>query len=289
MLTIERVAEMQAKAESYRKEGKRIGLVPTMGSLHEGHVSLIQAARARSDVVIVTIFVNPTQFGPGEDYERYPRDAVRDQGVAEQAGADVLFMPQVGEIYPSGFATFVEVEDVSSVLEGRFRPNHFRGVTTIVAKLFAITKPHVAVFGQKDAQQAFLIRKMAEELNFDVSIIVAPIVREADGLALSSRNVYLNANERTRATSLHRSLRYAESLVMSGERSAGKVCAGMSRILSEARPSQIDYIAALSPESFSEIATFEPPSALIAIAVRFGSTRLIDNIVIPISEKREAS
>jgi len=283
MQVIQHVAEMQAVAESLRVQGRRIGVVPTMGYLHEGHLSLVRLARSHCDTVVVTLFVNPTQFGPTEDFERYPRDLDRDQKLAVQAGADILFCPDTKEVYTQGHATFVEVEGVSSVFEGKFRPTHFRGVTTVVAKLLNITKPHAAVFGQKDAQQAFLIAKMARELNFDVQILVGPTVREQDGLALSSRNVYLSADERSRATALFRSLKRVEMLISQGERSAANIRAQMLGLLSDAAPAKIDYIAFVRPESFQEIEVLEPPSVLVALAVWFGSTRLIDNMTIPIS------
>jgi pantoate--beta-alanine ligase len=274
---------MQSLAESLRSRGNRIGVVPTMGYLHEGHLSLVRLARTLCDTVIVTLFVNPTQFGPNEDLERYPRDFERDQRLASLAGSDILFSPVAEDMYPDGYTTVVEVEGVSAILEGKFRPAHFRGVTTVVAKLLNITKPHVAVFGQKDAQQAFLIQKMARDLNFDVRIHVGPTVREHDGLALSSRNVYLDPNERSRATALFRSLKHAEALIQRGERSLERVRAEVADLLSEARPSKVDYIAFVKPDSFNEVESLEPPSVLVALAVWFGSTRLIDNMLIPIS------
>ena len=283
MQVIRHITEMQALAQSLRKQGKRIGVVPTMGYLHEGHVSLIKLAREKNDVVITTLFVNPTQFGPDEDFERYPRNFERDQEVADQAGTDVLFSPESNEMYPAGYATFVEVEGVSSILEGKFRPTHFRGVTTVVAKLLSITKPHEAVFGGKDAQQAFLIRRMVQDLNLDVQILVAPTVRELDGLALSSRNAYLTQDERSRATALYRSLQYAEKRVSQGERSATRLHSEMAEILSASRPTKVDYVAFVDPKSFKEVELAEPPSVLVALAVWFGSTRLIDNMLVPIS------
>jgi len=286
MQTVTGVREMQALAESLRSRGKRICVVPTMGYLHAGHRSLIELARQHSDSVITTLFVNPTQFGPGEDLERYPRDFPRDQELAARAGTDILFSPQTNEMYPAGYATYVEVEKVSSILEGKFRPTHFRGVATIVTKLFNITKPHVAVFGQKDAQQAFLIRKLAADLNFDLEILIAPTVREKDGLALSSRNSYLNPQERSHAAALYRSLKHAESLIAGGERSAAAVRTQMVEILSCAEPTQIDYVAFVEPDSFTEVETLRPPSVLVALAVRFGSTRLIDNMTISFAESR---
>lgn len=283
MQIVNTIREMQRLAESFRTQRKKIGVVPTMGYLHAGHVSLVKTAREVSDVVITTIFVNPTQFGPGEDFERYPRDFERDQKLASEAGTDILFCPQRDEMYTPGFGTYVEVEDVSKILEGKFRPTHFRGVTTVVAKLLNITKPHVAVFGQKDAQQAFLIRKMVADLNFDVSIIIAPIVREPDGLALSSRNGYLTPDERQRATALYKSLKRTELLISQGVRSADKLHTEIKKILIDANPTQVDYIAFVDPDSFKEIGTLTPPTVLVALAVRFGSTRLIDNMIMKIA------
>ena len=286
MQIVSRIHEMQNLANSLRAEGKRIGVVPTMGYLHAGHLSLIGLARQHSDQVITTLFVNPTQFGPGEDFERYPRDFQRDQNSAARAGTDILFAPETSDMYSAGHETSVEVERVSSILEGKFRPTHFRGVATIVTKLFNITKPHVAVFGQKDAQQAFLIKKLAADLNFDLEILVAPTVREQDGLALSSRNSYLSSEERPRAAALYRSLKQAEALIARGERSAATVRDQMMEILTRAEPTQIDYVAFVQPDSFSEVETLVPPAVLVALAARFGPTRLIDNMTIPIPSSK---
>jgi len=280
MKVITSVSAMQAEAESLRRAGKRIAVVPTMGYLHRGHTSLIEDARKRADVVVVTVFVNPTQFAPHEDYARYPRDFDRDRRLSEEAGADIVFHPEVGEMYPEGYQTFVEVSSVSEILEGAVRPAHFRGVATVVAKLFLATKPHVAVFGQKDAQQAFIVRRMVRDLNIDVEIIVAPIVREDDGLALSSRNVYLTPSERQRATVLFRSLRRAEERIRAGDRSVGSVRREMMKILQSGEPTGVDYVAFVAPATFQEIQKIEPPGVLIALAVRFGTTRLIDNTLI---------
>lgn len=280
MQIITTIREMQELSEQVRLNGKRVGVVPTMGYLHAGHISLIETARGISDVVITTIFVNPTQFGPGEDFELYPRDLERDRTLAIRAGSDVLFCPDVREMYPEGYATYVEVENVSKVLEGKFRPTHFRGVTTVVMKLLNITKPHVAVFGQKDAQQAFIVRKMVQELNLDVVIHVAPIVREPDGLAMSSRNVYLSPTERANATVLFKSLQLAEQHIRAGERSVEKLRSEMLSLIASGNPTQVDYVAFVRPETFQEIEQIEPPSVLALLAVRFGSTRLIDNMLI---------
>ena len=270
---------MRSISEDERRRGKRIGLVPTMGYLHAGHLSLMRAARERSDYLIATLFVNPMQFGPNEDFARYPRDMQRDTELASTAGVDVLFAPESKAMYPDGFKTIVEIPDVSSILEGKFRPTHFRGVTTVVMKLFNSTKPHLAVFGQKDAQQAFLIKKMVTDLNLDLEVYVAPTVREGDGLALSSRNTYLTPDERVRATSLYRSLTFAGQRIESGERKVETIRNGMTSILEQAHPTQIDYIAFVRPEDFSVIDVISPPSVLVLLAVRFGSTRLIDNMI----------
>lgn len=251
-----------------------------MGYLHEGHLSLIRKAKSLSDIVITTIFVNPTQFGVGEDFSTYPRDVQQDQSLASNAGVDILFFPELKEIYPDGFKTYVEVEGVSSILEGEIRPTHFRGVTTIVAKLFNLTRPHVAFFGKKDAQQAFIIGKMVTDLNMDIDIHVEPIVREADGLAMSSRNVYLNQGERKKAVSIYHALLECEKLIHSGERSVETIRQEARNVLQTAQPTSIDYVAFVDPKDFKEVEALPLPNVLIAIAARFGSTRLIDNIII---------
>jgi pantoate--beta-alanine ligase len=276
------IREMQEVSEKFRREGKKIAVVPTMGYLHNGHTSLIECACSFSDIVIITIFVNPTQFGPNEDFTRYPRDFEHDKSVAHAAGSDIIFYPDAEEIYPMGFSSIVEVEGVSNILEGAFRPKHFRGVTTVVAKLLNITKPHIAVFGQKDAQQAFLIRKMVRDFNFDVDIIIAPIVREADGLAMSSRNIYLNETERKSALVLFRSLQHAAERIREGERSVALLRKEMLKIIQSGAPTQIDYIAFVNPATFSETEHLNQPEILLALAVRFGATRLIDNFLVPI-------
>ncbi len=268
---------MQETAERFRRDGKTIAVVPTMGFLHRGHASLIERARSRTDVVITTIFVNPAQFAPNEDFNRYPRDFNRDTSIAANAGTDIIFYPDAADMYPKEFKSYVEVEGASRILEGAFRPILFRGVTTVVAKLFHITKPHIAVFGQKDAQQAFIIQKMVNDLNFDINIIIAPIVREDDGLALSSRNVYLHETERRNALVLYRSLQHAATRVQDGELNATAIRMEMENIIKSGNPSQIDYVAFVNPEIFAEVKIIEPPEVLAAVAVRFGTTRLIDN------------
>ncbi len=281
MRIISSVGEMQRVAEELRLQGKRIGVVPTMGYLHEGHLSLIKVAREKSDVVVVTIFVNPTQFAPNEDFERYPRDFDRDRRLAERAGCDILFAPETGDMYPEEFLTCVEVERLSSILEGKFRPTHFRGVTTVVAKIFNITKPHVAVFGQKDAQQATIITRMVRDLDFDTEIIIAPIVRESDGLAMSSRNVYLTPEERKDALVLKRALELAEKVVQDGERDVKKIIQRLEALITSRKSARLDYIAIVDKDSLNDFVTLEKGRpVLVALAVRIGKTRLIDNSVI---------
>jgi pantoate--beta-alanine ligase len=283
MKIISGIGEMQNIANDLRRSGKRIGVVPTMGFLHEGHLSLIRVARQQADIVITTIFVNPTQFGPHEDFEKYPRNIERDTHLAESAGSDILFTPAVTDMYPDFYRTYVGVEKMTEVLEGKIRPTHFRGVTTIVAKLFNITQPDVAVFGQKDAQQSVVIRRMVSDLNFEINIIVAPIVREPDGLAMSSRNVYLSPAERKESTVLHRSLLHAKSCIEKGERQSSVIVAEMMKIISTSPLARVDYISIANPETLDEISLTKPGEAiLVSLAVRFGATRLLDNALINI-------
>lgn len=283
MKTIISTLEMQNFSEQARLRKKTVGLVPTMGYLHKGHLSLIGKAKRSCDVVITSIFVNPAQFAPNEDFARYPRDIERDTQLCKSAGSTVLFVPDENEMYPEGYSTYVAVERLSAILEGKFRPTHFRGVATVVAKLLSLTKPHKAFFGQKDAQQCVVIRKMVKDLNLGVEVVTAPIVREKDGLAMSSRNVYLSAEERSEALILHASLRRAQEMADNGERNAA-VIAGEMRHMIETRPSaKIDYVAVVDAESLADIDSLERGiPALVALAVRFGSTRLIDNTVIKI-------
>lgn len=283
MEVVHDIPAMRSKADELRLSGKRIGLVPTMGALHEGHLSLIRIARQHADVVITSVYVNPTQFAPNEDFSQYPRNAKRDTELAATAGSTMMFMPGDREMYPEGFLTSVQTDRVASILEGAIRPAHFRGVTTVVAKLFLITKPHVAVFGQKDVQQAFIIRRMIRDLNFDVELIVGPIVREEDGLAKSSRNMYLNASDRKGATVLFRALRRAEELIQAGERSPEAIRKELMGILHSGNPASIDYLALMNPESFEDLSTVQSPALLIAVAARFGTTRLLDNMTIRVS------
>lgn len=276
--TITTISEMQSLAESLRGEGKKIGFVPTMGFLHNGHLSLMRKAREESDVVIVSIFVNPTQFGPKEDFDRYPRDAEGDRKKCESAGVDILFMPDAKEMYPETPSVFVTVEGISDILEGAFRPGHFHGVATVVAKLLNIVKPHKAYFGQKDYQQCVVIKKMARGLNLDVEVVVLSTVREADGLAMSSRNSYLSAGERRAATAIFRALSAAERLFRSGMRDPEKLKQSARDVLTSVPDIVIDYVEIADPESLAPLS----PAAdriVMLIAVRLGRTRLIDNML----------
>jgi len=270
---------MQVLADRVRTEGKKIGLVPTMGYLHEGHLSLLRAARKASDLLVMSLFVNPTQFGPHEDYATYPRDFERDLDLASSEGTDIVFAPTAAEIYPAGYTTWVEVAGLSDKLCGKSRPGHFRGVTTVVTKLFNIVKPHVAFFGQKDAQQAIIIRRMVQDLNMDVNIEVLPTVREADGLALSSRNVYLNDRERQAALVLNRALKAAQELVQSGERSSAVILSKMSELIGQEPLVVVDYIAITDPLTLEDLEKIDS-KALIALAAKVGKTRLIDNCMV---------
>jgi pantoate--beta-alanine ligase len=270
---------MQRLADRLRNEGKRIAVVPTMGYLHQGHLALIGLARHHGDVVVTTVFVNPTQFGPTEDFSRYPRDLERDTRMAFGAGSDYVFAPDMESMYPSDYRSFVHVEQITAVLEGKSRPGHFRGVATVVAKLFNIIKPHVAVFGQKDAQQVVVVQQMVRDLQFDVRIVVAPIVRESDGLAMSSRNTYLSPEQRAQAPVLFESLRLAEKLICKGERNAASVMEQMRRLISGKPGATVDYISIAENKTLEEITECRG-SLLISLAVRFGSTRLIDNIIL---------
>ena len=281
MKLVDNIQRMSMLSKILKKEGKSIGFVPTMGYLHDGHMSLARAARQHTDVVVISIFVNPAQFGPGEDLEKYPKDLKRDEEMAGLAGADVLFCPSVSEMYPEGYATYVNVERLTETLCGRSRPAHFKGVATVVAKLFGIIKPDIAYFGQKDAQQAAVIKKMAEDLNMDVEIKVLPITREKDGLAMSSRNVYLSAAERKDAVCLKEALDKAERAVKDGERDPGVIINGMKELISSKPSARIDYIEMVDSKNLRPIAPLSG-DVLIAMAVFIGNTRLIDNVIVKI-------
>ncbi len=277
------IAEVRAACLDAHAGRARLGLVPTMGALHEGHLSLVRTAKAQCDVVAVSIFVNPTQFGPAEDLAKYPRQFDRDCELLEKEGVDILFAPPVREIYeeiyPGGAATWVVVEGLSDKLDGRSRPGHFRGVTTIVAKLFHIVAPDAAFFGQKDAAQVAVIRRMVRDLNFPVEIVVCPIVREQDGLAMSSRNAYLSGEERVRAHILQRSLQRTLQEFQAGERSAAKLISVAKEVIAGEPQVRLDYFEIVDPDTLDPVELVSRKT-LVAVAAFFGSTRLIDNIVL---------
>jgi pantoate--beta-alanine ligase len=273
------IDEMRAASRVVRREGKGLALVPTMGALHEGHLSLVRAARAATDVVAASIFVNPTQFGPNEDLAKYPRSFERDCEMLEREGAEFVFAPSVEEMYPAGGVTWVTVEELSGKLDGRSRPGHFRGVTTVVAKLFHIVEPDTAFFGQKDAAQVAIIRRMVRDLNLPVEIVVCPIVREADGLAMSSRNAYLSREDRKRALVLHRSLERVKQLVESGERDAARLVATGREEFAPEDSVRLDYFEVVDPDTLDPVADASR-GALVAVAAYVGATRLIDNVLL---------
>jgi pantoate--beta-alanine ligase len=274
-----KIDEMRAASRNARQSGKRMGLVPTMGALHEGHLSLVRAARAACDVVAVSIFVNPTQFGPNEDFAKYPRSYERDYELLMRERVEFLFAPGVEEMYPPGRATWVTVEELSSKLDGRSRPGHFRGVTTVVSKLFHIVEPDVAFFGQKDAAQLAVIRRMVRDLNLAVQIIACAIVREPDGLAMSSRNAYLNPEQRKQALVLHRSLMRVRQLVDEGERNAAQLLeAGRAEFRREPQV-RLDYFEIVNPDTLDPVPDVST-GALVAVAAYVGTTRLIDNALV---------
>ncbi len=279
MQIVTAISDMQSLAGSLRTEGKKIGFVPTMGFLHEGHLSLMRKAREENDVVFVSIFVNPAQFGPAEDLARYPRDAEGDRTKCASAGADVLFMPQTPEMYPEKPVVFVTVEGISDILEGAIRPGHFRGVATVVAKLFHIVKPHRAYFGQKDFQQCVVIRRMVRGLDLDVDVVVRPTVREPDGLAMSSRNSYLSSEERRKATVLYRALKAGEELIRSGVHEPEKVRQKMRAVLLLEKGIEIDYAEVADPETLIPLESVRDRLVLL-VAARIGNTRLIDNLLV---------
>ena len=271
--------KMQQFSLSLKGKGKKISFVPTMGALHKGHLSLVKRAKKLGDFVVTSVFVNPAQFGPKEDFKRYPRDLNKDKKLLQKAGCDLIFAPEVKDIYPEGYLTFVDVESLSEKLEGASRPGHFRGVCTIVAKLFNIVLPDYAIFGQKDAQQAIIIKKMKEDLNFPVKIIVSPTVREKDGLAFSSRNSYLNAEERREAKVLYQALKIGKKLIEAGERNPKKVINKMRELINRQKLAKINYIALTDIKRLEPIKEIKG-ELLLSLAVKFGKTRLIDNLKI---------
>ena len=280
MELIRRVSLMREISREKRGRGKKIALVPTMGALHDGHLSLVRRARDLADIVVVSIFVNPTQFGPREDYERYPRDLARDADLCIAEGVDYVFAPEARDMYPPGYRTWVEVEGLSSVLEGASRPGHFRGVCTVVLKLLNIVRPHFALFGRKDAQQAIIVRRMVRDLNVDVELVVCETVRQPDGLALSSRNAYLSPEDRAAATVLWRALERARVLVEEeGETDAARVEQEVRELLAAEPRLRVDYVALVDEEDLQAVDRIDRPT-LVALAAWLGDTRLIDNVTV---------
>ena len=289
MEIINRRKRMMSVARRLRREENRtIGLVPTMGALHEGHLSLIHEARALCDVVVVSVFVNPAQFGPMEDFESYPRDLTRDSALLAEYNVDYVFAPTAEEIYPAGFSTYVTVDSLSDKLEGAARPGHFRGVSTVVAILINIVRPNFAFFGQKDAQQSIVIKQMIRDLAFDSEIVVLPIVREESGLAMSSRNAYLDDQERRAATILNRALSQARAAFDSGERSASRLVDLVRTTIEQEPLARIDYVSLNDAESLAKLDKIDDRPALLSLAVFFSKTRLIDNVVLG-SQRNAAS
>jgi pantoate--beta-alanine ligase len=273
------LGEVRAWRRAQRDQGRRVALVPTMGYLHEGHLSLVDAARSEADVVAMSIFVNPLQFGPGEDLDRYPRNLARDRALARERSVDFLFVPDAAAMYPEGGEIRVTAGETASRWEGAVRPGHFDGVLTVVAKLFHLLEPDVAIFGQKDIQQVVLVRRMVEDLNWPLRIVTAPIARDPDGLALSSRNVYLSPEQRADALGLSRSLAAAAAAYAAGERRADQLAALVRRELEGGSAVAVDYIAVVEPDRLTPVSE-AAPGTIVAIAARVGSTRLIDNVIL---------
>jgi pantoate--beta-alanine ligase len=273
------IDEMRAARHAARREGKAVGLVPTMGALHEGHLSLVRMARAQCDLVVVSIFINPLQFGPHEDLAKYPRNFDRDRDLLEREGVEVIFAPTVEEMYPAGAITYVTVEALSDKLCGRSRPGHFRGVTTVVSKLFHIVEPDRAFFGQKDAAQSVIIRRMVRDLDIPVQVVIGPIVREPDGLAMSSRNAYLDASQRLSALVLHRSLLAVQERFDRGERKVQALIEAGKQVFSEDPSVRLDYLEIVDPETLDPVDDLSQ-RALVAVAAFVGKARLIDNVVL---------
>lgn len=286
MKIIKTIPEVKAEIRKHREQGRSIGFVPTMGALHRGHLSLVETCRKENDITVVSIFVNPTQFGPNEDFEKYPRDFQKDESMLNDLDVDIIFYPVKDDIYPPGYATFVNVEPLGQVLCGKSRPTHFRGVATVVLKLFNIIQPDRAYFGRKDAQQATLLKKMVVDLNLDVTLKALPIVRDSDGLALSSRNVYLSPGERAAALSMPRALEQAGKQIRAGLRNAAEIKAGIEAELKKTSLVTIDYVEVVTLdrlESYNESPQGQPidlKNTLVAVAIKVGKTRLIDNIIL---------
>jgi pantoate--beta-alanine ligase len=279
MKIFESSEQVRAAVRAAKSDGRRIGFVPTMGALHEGHMSLVRAARQQCPYVVVSVFVNPTQFGPNEDFEKYPRNPERDRQMLEAEGVSLLFAPSVEEMYPAGATTFVTVENLSDKLCGRSRPGHFRGVATVVSTLFHIIEPDLAFFGQKDAAQAAIIRRMARDLKFDVRIVVCPTVRESDGLAMSSRNAYLSPSERKQALVLFRALSRVQTLADQGNAGSSNLMAAAKSVLAEEPGVRLDYVEIVDPESLEPVSEVSK-GALVAMAAFVGKTRIIDNVLL---------
>ena len=279
MQIIKTIELMQEVSEKWRRDGNIISFVPTMGFLHQGHIELLRVGREKGDRLIMSIFVNPTQFGPKEDYQKYPRDTGSDLNNARSTGVDAVFMPSVEEMYPEGFQSTVRLEEITQHLCGKSRPGHFAGVTIVVAKLFNITKPHLAIFGEKDYQQLIVIKQMVRDLNMDIEIIGVPTVRERDGLAMSSRNNYLSPDERSSALSLKKGLDLAEAMVAKGEKDPAKVKNAVMELILNQPFTEIDYITICNPEKLTDMERIDRPS-LLALAVKVGKTRLIDNLIL---------
>lgn len=283
MRLIKSIKSMQNLSGGLKKKGKSIGFVPTMGYLHEGHLSLARQAKKDRDMVVMSIYVNPLQFGPKEDFRYYPRDLKRDMHLARSAGVDIIFVPENKEMYPKDYVTYVNVDKLTEGLCGKSRPGHFKGVTTVVTKLLNIILPDIAYFGQKDAQQARIIEKMVEDLNMDIKIKVMPIVREPDGLAMSSRNVYLSKEERREASGLYHTLKIAKNEIAQGKRSSREIIAGIKKRLAKCRRARVDYIGVVDARTLKPVEKIKG-KVLIALAAWFGKTRLIDNIIVNIKK-----
>lgn len=275
------INELKLKIKELKKKNMTIGFVPTMGYLHKGHISLVEASKKENDITIISIFVNPVQFGPGEDYLSYPRDIRKDSELAFEAGVDFIFAPEVADMYPDGYNTYIEVHEVTDVLCGKSRPGHFRGVATVVAKLFNIVEPDRAYFGQKDAQQVVVIKRMVQDLNMNVNIVTCPIVREQDGLAMSSRNTYLSPDERKAATVISKSLFSANAIIEQGERSTKTIRDFIKGEIQKEKLAVIDYVEIYDAENLKSVDTIDC-KVLIAAAVKMGNTRLIDNIIVEV-------
>ena len=279
MREIKKLQEMYLYSLKAKSHGKKVGLVPTMGALHEGHLSLVEEARKKCDIVVASIFVNPLQFAPSEDLARYPRNLKRDKNLLKNFAVDILFLPQAAQMFPAGFKTFVEVEELAKKLCGRTRPAHFRGVTTVVAKLFNLLNPDLAFFGEKDYQQQLIIRRMTADLNLPVEIISLPTVREFDGLAMSSRNAYLNQKERKSAAILFKALSLAQREVQGGERDLNKLLFRLRALIGSEPTVRLDYLAAADPATLQEVKAIRG-KVLFAVAAYLGKTRLIDNLIV---------